>query len=56
MGPHDGSAVTLYLAVLVLMGWTFNAIWFSARRMGLVDDTNPEETKAISWSYPSSRL
>jgi hypothetical protein len=44
--------VTLYLAVLVLMGWTFNGIWFSARSMGLVDDSNPEETNAISRSYP----
>lgn len=44
--------VTLYLAVLVLMGWTFNGIWFSARRMGLVDGSDPEQTRAISRSYP----
>lgn len=44
--------VTLYLAVLVFMGWTFNGIWFSARRMGLVDDSDPVETEAISRSYP----
>lgn len=44
--------VTLYLAVLVLMGWMFNAIWFLARRMGLLDDSDLQQVRSISRSYP----
>ncbi|MDQ3878185.1 MAG: TMEM175 family protein [Actinomycetota bacterium] len=45
-------SVTLYLAVLVLMGWMFNAIWVLAKRMHLLDESDPQQLRAISRSYP----
>ncbi len=53
-GPERQIAVTVYLAVLTLMAWMYNAVWFTARKMRLIDnDTDAEQCAAISKSYPS---
>ena len=53
-GAERQIAITLYLCVLVLMAWMFNAVWFSARAFGFINyELDPDQCRAISRSYPA---
>ena len=47
-------AVNIYLFVLVATSWMFNAVWFTARAYGFIDERrDPAQCRAISRSYPT---